>query len=172
MTNNHWMKKIVITGGENSGKTELAKSLAGELSWPLREELARTLLEGQEGYDLSDLIRLSRMNRRWESRASKREDAMICDTDEITLRIWAQLKFGQVPDELESEIFIPDLYILCYPDPMVELDDLREDLTRHKMLFDLYLNYLLNTGLPFILARGPVESRLSYTLNRLQSLLM
>ncbi len=171
MSNIDEIKKIVVTGPENSGKTTLVNGIAKMTDYEPRAEMARSYLQGKNAYNIADLYRIGHLQLDQERQMLlDGVNKMICDTDEMTLKIWAKLKFGHVLDaSLTSEIQT-DLYLLCYPDIPVELDPLREDLTRRKMLFDLYLNELLYEHLPFVIVRGGKDLRLNYTLQHINTL--
>lgn len=171
MTNNTNPRKIVVTGPENSGKTTLAKMVSNCLGWPLVPEKARSYLRKRKDYDLSDLRKICNLQHEEERRIEGRDIyGMVCDTDHLTIHIWAWLKFGRKDIGSDMEVSQPDLYVLCYPDVPYEPDMQREDTGRTKMLFDLYLLTLMERRLPFIIARGGTEDRLLHTLEAIKTL--
>lgn len=171
MTNSIRPKKIVITGPENSGKTTLASLLSKTMSWPLVEEMARVHWNGELDYDVRGLRRLCALQCHEERKVqNSAQNGLICDTNALTLFIWAWLKVG-VHDVCDAgTIEQPDLYVLCYPDVPFEDDIQREDTGRRHMLFDLYLTTLLKRKLPFIIVRGNLHERLRYTITHINTL--
>lgn len=171
MSNNKTPLKIVITGPENSGKTALSKVLAHRLSWTLVPEEARTYLRGKSGYNIKDLRTLCALQCHAERTAFRTaERGLVCDTNALTIYIWAWLKEGVHNVCNARMIFEPDLYVLCYPDVPYEPDVQREDTGRWKMLFDLYLVTLMRYKLPFIIVRGSMEGRMQHTIRSIRSL--
>ena len=91
------MKKIIITGPESSGKTTLAKALAAHFKTVSVPEFAREYID-QLGrpYVESDLLEIAKGQLRLENEMAKRaSNFLFCDTDLITIKIWALDKFGK-----------------------------------------------------------------------------
>jgi nicotinamide riboside kinase len=171
MSNIDEIKKIVVTGPENSGKTTLVTSVANLTPYQPRGEMARSYLKGKGNYGIDDLHKIGQLQLEQEKMLVKNgAKKIICDTDEITLKIWSRLKLGEDLDGSILSEYRTDLYLLCYPDIPVELDPLREDMMRRDMLFDLYLNELMHHRLPFVIIRGSKEIRLKYTLQHINTL--
>ena len=133
--------KIVVIGPESSGKTTLVKQLASHFKAPFVAEFARQYLEKRTThvYEIADLENIARAQVSQTKLAlSKTPSLLFCDTDLITLHIWALDKFDQsipfVEENLRKEK--ADLYLLCAPDIVWEPDPLREDSNRRDMLFE------------------------------------
>jgi nicotinamide riboside kinase len=156
------MRKIVITGPESSGKTTLSVALSTYLTLPLVPEYARQYLEDRGGaYDRSDLLMIAQGQATLERRAvSLGADAIICDTDLLTIVIWSDEKYGCC-DTLIRDMYErdkPDLYLLCKPDIPWEPDPLRENPSDRDRLMDLYSAALRGKDVEII--HGDMEFRM------------
>lgn len=140
---------IVVTGPESSGKTTLAKRLNNEYGIPLVSEFARQYLN-QNGpiYNFTDLEKIALCQNIQENEKHKLYPLIICDTDLITVEIWAREKFGkglslELPNRSKKH------YLLCTPDIEWEADPLRENPKDRDRLFDLYEEFLIKEGLSY-----------------------
>lgn len=141
------MNRIVITGPESSGKTTLAKELAHLLGVPLVLEYARSYLEvNGPVYSFKDLEAIAEQQLANErSMFAEGHEHVVCDTDILTLIIWAQEKFDLIPDTWMSQydsIGSESLYLLCSPDIPWEADPLRENPQDRWRLFHKYEQWL------------------------------
>lgn len=86
----------------------------------------------------------------------------LCDTDMITIRIWALEKFGRVDPKLEELVrqVHYDHWLLCKPDIPWEPDPLRENPNDRDRLFDVYEDTLKDLGRPYIVIEGSREQRM------------
>lgn len=133
--------KITIIGPESTGKTTLTQQLATHFNVPYVQEYARLYLEEKAtpGYEFSDLEAIAKQQvALTEVELAKNPKILFCDTDLVTLHIWALDKFHKpipfVEAQLESQK--ANLYLLCKPDIAWQPDPLREDATRREELFD------------------------------------
>ena len=162
--------RIVLTGPESCGKTELANQLSEQLSVPCVPEIARDyLLKRNNNYLPSDLLEIAGLQYQKEEEIRKKSD-YVADTDQQVLSIWWQEKFGPIPQ------FICDLYkkqsrglyLLCYPDLAWESDPLRENENDRLRLFDVYLKDLRKRELSFRIIKGTGEERLNNAINSIE----
>ena len=119
--------RIVLTGPESSGKTELVNSLSKYFKMPSVPEYAREYLSKKnKEYDLSDLLKINDI----QTKIQKATDGemVFWDTDIITIIIWAKEKFNTKNEIFEKSLKenVPHFYLLCNPDLDWEQDDLRE----------------------------------------------
>ena len=114
-------------------------ALANQL--PIVYEYARTYLEDKEGsYQMVDLYNILERQYELEEAAQAQSEVIVCDTDWLTIYIWAVEVFDKrikPPfDLLERH------YILCPPDIPWEPDSLRENPHDRDRLFNIYMEQL------------------------------
>lgn len=157
--------RIAITGPESSGKSTLAKSLALSLGGIFVPEYAREYLlklpQGFDQYSLDDIVNIAQGQCCSEDNAAAQNpntNYLLCDTDPLVCKIWAEVKFGTCPAELET-LFQQrhyDLTLLCAPDIPWEYDPLREapNAEERWRLFELYEQTLINAGKKYSIITG------------------
>ena len=133
--------KIVIIGPESTGKTTLTQQLALHFNAPIVAEYAREYLNHKKisAYELSDLEAIAKHQILQVHHALQgKPNLLFCDTDLVTLHIWALDKFDIAIPFVEENLATEkaDLYLLCKPDLPWEADPLREDSTRRDELFN------------------------------------
>lgn len=134
---------IVVTGPESSGKTTLVNRLKMNYDVPIVAEFARTYLEQKEGhkYEFSDLEIIARCQNIQEAEAHKSYPLIVCDTDIVTIDIWAMEVFNK-SISLPNNNLDKKHYLLCKPDIPWESDSLRENPGDRDRLFEVYKLYL------------------------------
>jgi nicotinamide riboside kinase len=191
------MLKIILTGPESCGKTTLARQLAAHFNAPLVGEYVREFFEKKETpqYIESDLVKIALGQLKAERKAEKvvnqqirqnkineKNAFMICDTDILTIKIWAEEKYGRCNEELlaissqllaSSETLIPPpptsylipptLYLLCSPEGIAWEDDpLRENPNDRARLFSIYEENLSFYEKNYVILRGGISERFAY----------
>ena len=163
--------RIVLTGPESCGKTELARQLSERLSIPCVPEMARDYLaKKKDSYLPSDLLVIAQLQYQKEEETREISD-YVADTDQQVLSIWWQEKFGPTP-QLICDLYKKQsrgLYLLCYPDLAWELDPLRENGNDRLRLFEIYLEDLRKRELSFGVIKGTGEIRLNNAINALEN---
>lgn len=161
------IKRIAIIGPESSGKTTLSRALSKKLEWRLVEEYAREYFETHDYHscDLDDLINISK--KQFSLAHNNQNDLpIVSDTEIITIEIWAQDKFSEVPKQIierrEKQLF--DLYVLSLPDMIWEPDKLRTDANRREVIYHQYLDLIRKYGLNYIEVSGNIEHRIKQIL--------
>lgn len=157
--------KLVLTGPESSGKSELAKHLGQHFSVPVIPEYARIYLE-QEGpdYDFDLVSKLARLH--WEFQQEHIEratDIIILDTDLINYLIWQEVVYGRVDPWIANKIEEESdhRYLITYPDiPWVQ-DSLRENRHNREELFELHRQAVASRNRPYEIVRGQGDDRFS-----------
>lgn len=182
------MRKITIVGPESSGKTTLCEQLMVHYQCGMVSEVAREFLDEREGnYEEADLLEIAVLQRDLEQSglgwAEEREVEIhtppvlreqarrqrllprlfLCDTDMITIRIWAQEKFGRVDPQLEKLVQTVhyDHWLLCKPDIPWVADPYRENPHDRDRLFTVYENTLKELKRPYIIIEGDREQRMN-----------
>lgn len=158
------MRKIVFTGPESTGKTTLVQKLAQELKQPYVPEVARQYIDNlQRPYEYEDLLNIAMLQMSEEERIkSLQPPILLCDTDLLTVKIWADDKYKRSESWL-THAFVdrtPDMYFLCAPDFPWQPDPQREDPHRREHLHKVYRDHMLHYKLRFIELTGSVEKRL------------
>ena len=168
------MYKLLISGPESTGKTELAGFLARRFSCPLIPEYARDYIEklGRQ-YRFEDVEKIARVQ--WDQyleNTAKDHAILIMDTFLVITKFWFSEVFGTVPDWVdrcleEAEI---DLCLLCYPDLEWVQDPVRENPGERRWeLFDLYQREFTRLGISCEVIRGRGEDRFANALSAIQT---
>lgn len=158
--------RIAIVGPESCGKTTLTRDLAAVWDAPWVEEISRGWLEARGGrYTAEDLPVIARLQREAEDAAAAATTSrhLFCDTNALVVRVWSQVKYGQVhPDVTAAEgLDRYALHLLTAPDLPWEADPLRESPHDRDRLFDRYQAALRAAGVPFVVVRGVGADRLA-----------
>lgn len=165
--------RIVLTGPESAGKTQLAAQLAREFGTLWTPEIAREYLsEHGPDYAPEDVVEMGRLQAtRAEEMAASCPEVVVEDTDVLTHRIWFREKYGQPNPELEAMPLKGDLYLLCAPDLAWTHDPLREhpkesDRQRH---FELYQTELEVNKKTYAVVLGQGSARKMNALRTLEA---
>ena len=157
------MLKIVLTGPESTGKTTLAKHLAGHYRTAWAPEFARSYLNGLgRPYERADLLKIAEGQLALEDEiAATANDLLFLDTSLEVIKIWSEFRYGNCdPWILEKLKTRPsDLYLLCKPDLPWELDPQRENPKDREALYDIYRQELMALNVPFSEIQGFDEYR-------------
>lgn len=166
------MRKIVFTGPESTGKTTLAQALSNQLHMPYVPEVARTYVDAlKRPYQYEDLLNIAMLQMSEEERVRGLHPHMlVCDTDLMTIKIWAEDKFNTCEAWINHALCdrLPDMYFLCAPDFPWQPDPQREDPDRRDVLYKRYRDELLHCKARFIELSGSPQKRLHTVLNYIQ----
>ncbi len=139
---NQRIKKIAIIGAESTGKTDMCAMLAKHYNTVFVPEYAREYFNKHDilNYSLNDLITIAKQQLANEqSMLTKAQRFLFCDTTLITIKIWAQHRFNEVPkfinDNIRAEDY--DYYLLSNNDIEWVKDPQRFDEDIRDYLFDL-----------------------------------
>lgn len=151
--------KIVITGPESTGKTELAKHLAGVCGAEYMPEYARGYVERLgRPYTYEDVEHIARVQEQQLSEAVSRGDRIIImDTYLVITKIWFREVYGRLPDWIDQSLdrSAIDLFLLCYYDLDWISDPVRENPgARRKVLFEKYREEISMLGIPCAIVNG------------------
>lgn len=171
----YFVKRICIFGPESTGKSTLARDLAGQFDTLYVSEFARGLLDAKQGKcEPSDIPLIARGQVAAEdSLARKANKLLICDTDLLTTTIWSDVLFGDCPQWIRraADERHYDLYLLLDIDvPWV--DDRQRFLPHQRQeFFDRCQHALESRGRPYRIIRGTWPERLLQARNAILSLL-
>ena len=157
------MLKVLITGPESSGKTQLSQYLARQFQGPWVPEFARTYLNALDRpYQEEDLLHI--LNGQLRKQGQQDESTIVfCDTGPEVIFVWSAVKYGRVDAYIEKQVREVhfDLRLLCYPDLPWEPDPLREapDDAVRLQLYDAYAALMDRFGFSYTVIQGEREQR-------------
>ena len=173
MLSSHKIKRIVITGPESTGKTELARTLAEKMGTLWIPEYARHYVEtlGRE-YSYDDVEKIAKYQVAQETEfISKINDGiLIFDTWLIITKVWFDVVYGRCPDWLPAQIKSSeiDLFLVCATDLPWIADPVRENGgEKREELFQLYIHEIQKFGFNFEIVKGIGITRLESALDLL-----
>ncbi len=169
---NRKLVKLAIVGPECTGKTTLAEELSQHWNEPYVPEYAREYLEDLgRNYNHDDILEIAKGQLEREyAIAEKADHFLICDTNTLVTKIWAEVRFGRAQNWIERQFLEKpyQLYILCGHDIPWEEDPLRENEDDREELYDLYKKALVKAGKRFVEVNGTVEERKEKVLKTLK----
>lgn len=158
----HFVKRIVLLGGESTGKSTLARILAERCGSVHAAEYGRELWEAQDGkLQETDLLHIAQTQVAREGALLEIATRwLVCDTSPLTTLLYAEAMFGRAaPALLELARREYDLVLLCDPDvPFVQDGTRRDEAFRHWQ-HNWYLRELEARKIPFIQLRGNWQQR-------------
>ncbi|MBL7766089.1 MAG: ATP-binding protein [Chitinophagaceae bacterium] len=168
--------KIVVIGGESTGKSTLCDQLSKSLNCPWVAEFAREYLEEiGRPYQQQDLVEIAKGQLTHEDEAcSLASKILICDTDLNVIKVWSEHCYGTCHPFILNQIAWRryHAYILLTPDLPWVADPLREhpDQIDRNYFFRIYLDIVQNSGLPFKVVEGDGHKRFQKSLHFIESL--
>lgn len=163
------VRRVALLGGESSGKSTLAESLATALGTQHVAEYGRELWEQRGGaLEFDDLAAIAREQIRREEEASRSARGyLFCDTSPLTTLFYSQQLFGRVDPELVEAAARPyDEVVLCMPDFDFVQDGTRQGEDFRMAQHAWYESELSVRGIPFRRAHGPLADRIT-TISRI-----
>jgi NadR type nicotinamide-nucleotide adenylyltransferase len=154
------LNRIVITGPESTGKTELARALAGKLETVWIPEYARYYVENlNRPYNYDDVVQIARYQVAQESEYGLKmgNGVLIFDTWLIITKVWFDLVFGKCPDWVIDHIRSSkiDLFLVCDTDLPWIADPVRENGgEKREQLIQLYCKEIKSFGFRFEIVNG------------------
>jgi nicotinamide riboside kinase len=168
--------KILITGGESTGKSTLCEQLAQQYRTLWVPEYARTYLqELDRPYEESDLVLIAQGQLSLEQAMHEEAHAyLFCDTGLEVIRVWSEHKYQRCDAWILDQLAQVDYAgsILTAPDFAWEPDPLREhpDPYWRQYFFRCYTDLLSESGKPFCVVSGSQKERLQQAIDFLQQL--
>lgn len=159
-----FVRRVVLLGGESTGKSSLAAALAAELGTVQVAEYGRELWEERGGrLEPADLLRIGEEQvAREEAALAGSRGWLVCDTSPLTTLFYSRHLFGRADPALEALAERRyDLTVLCAPDfPFVQ-DGTRQDDAFRRAQHDWYVAELERRAIPFHLVTGSMAERLA-----------
>ncbi len=177
--------RIVVTGGESTGKTTLATALAKALGSLWVPEYSRSYAE-QVGRALTsaDVAPIARGQaavedaaiERWRAQFGRSRDAppLVLDTDLVSTTVYAEHYYGACPEWIMAAARerLGDLYLLCEPDLPWEADGVRDQPAAGTRLHSAFGERLRTLGARVAPVRGIGHTRLEAALAAVRTALV
>lgn len=159
-----FVERVCLLGGESSGKTTLAETLARDWETAWVPEFGRELWLGKAGrLESDDMLAIAREQISREDAATLRAHRFLfCDTSPLTTLFYSREMFGRSDSQLDQlAVRRYDRTILCTPDfPFIQ-DGTRRPAGFREQQHAWYLDELVARRIPFLLAHGPLPDRVS-----------
>jgi len=161
-------RRVVVVGGESTGKSTLVTALADHFGCPTAAEFARDYLsEHGAAYGLATSWTLARGQADREDAAVAQALAdgsplVICDTDPLTTMLWAEYYFKDHHPRVEALLptLTHDLHLLCTPDGLAWYDDgLRRSPDSREWFTRRLEDELTARGMRFLRLDVPLDER-------------
>lgn len=166
------MLKVVLTGGESTGKTELAHALARHYSEPLAEEFVRAYAAARGGpLGFGDHGPIAKGQMAAEDAAVARARQMVfLDTDLVSTVVYCEHYFGRCPQWIvdEARRRAGDLYLLLKADIPWVADGIRDRGDRRDEMHQLFRDKLVEFGVTYAEIGGDRQTRLASALQAIE----
>jgi nicotinamide riboside kinase len=172
------VRRIVVTGAESTGKTTLARELAGRLRTEWVPEAARGYAEARGApLTAADVEPIAHAHIAAEAAALERMAAgrdtmqgsapvLVLDTDLVSTVLYARHYYGHCPPWIvaEARARLADLYLLADVDLPWEPDPVRDTPGVRDVLHSRFVDELTAAGALVRILRGSGASRLRHAL--------
>lgn len=169
----YFIKRIVLTGPESTGKTTMAKKLAEEFNTVWVEEFGREYFVQKDGkLVLEDIQHIAEGQIKLEDEAALNANKLLfCDTDLIVTQIWSEIYFKTCPQDVidKSYELKHDVYLLMDIDIPWEDDGTREFPHLRQWHFDRIKEELNARKLNYIVISGEHYVRFSNAVNAINA---
>lgn len=168
------MIKVVLTGSESTGKTELARRLGEHFQVPVSEEFVRAHAEERGGkLEYGDHGPIARGQMAAEDAAIARaRELVILDTDLVSTVVYCEHYFGRCPSWIEAEARAraAQLYLLLEPDIPWKPDGVRDRGEQREEMHVLFEKKLAAMGLKYVEIAGERDERFRRAVDAVGSL--
>jgi NadR type nicotinamide-nucleotide adenylyltransferase len=167
--------KVVLTGGESTGKTDLAHALGAHFGAPVAEEFVRGYAAqrgGQLGFADHGPIAKGQMASE-DAAIARATGLVVLDTDLVSTVVYCDHYFGRCPPWIEEEAVkrAGDLYLLMQPDIPWIADGVRDRGERRQEMHALFRDKLDRLSLRYVEIGGDRSSRLASAVAAIEPLL-
>jgi len=168
------MIKVVLTGGESTGKTELARALADHYDAPLSGEYVREFAEQRGGrIAFGDHGAIAHGQMAVENAAIERAtELVVLDTDLVSTVVFCDHYFGRCPVWIEEQACAraANLYLLLKPDIPWKADGVRDRGDRRDEMHALFREKLTELKLRFVEIDGAREERFARAVDAIDAI--
>lgn len=169
----YFVKRIVLTGPESTGKTTMAQKLAEYFKTVWVEEYGRDYFVQKNGkLFLEDIQHIAKGQIKIENEALlKANKFLFCDTDLIVTQIWSEIYFKTCPQDVIDKSFERkyDLFLLMDIDIPWQDDGTREFPHLRQWHFNRIKDELDARKLNYIVVSGDSNSRFLNAVNAINS---
>jgi nicotinamide riboside kinase len=162
--NHNRLKRILVTGPESTGKTELTNHLAKRFRGHAVAEFSRNYLENLgRPYTYSDVEYIARQQVVEYKQDYPGQEWVFYDTWLIITKVWFEVVFNRLPCWVNGEISKArfDLVLLCAPDIPWIPDPVRENGgAKREALFERYKRELESFAMNWDLVTGSGDERI------------
>lgn len=155
--------RICLTGPESTGKSELARRVAGELGAAYVPEFARDyVLHLDRGLTVEDVEPIAAGCIAYEERHAGDATLILLDTDLISTVVYARHYYGGCPQWIERAAAVrrADLYLLLATDVDWQPDPARDaDPSQREVLFGKFAAALEEFRAPYRIVGGSWDER-------------
>jgi NadR type nicotinamide-nucleotide adenylyltransferase len=158
-----FVERVVLLGGESSGKSTLAVALAGHFGTRHVAEYGRELWEAQRGaLTFDDMTRIATEQvRREEATLQHSRRYLFCDTSPLTTLVYSRLMFSKVAPSLEAAACRGYHHtVLCRPDFDFVQDGTRRDASFRQRQHAVYTRELEQRNVRYVEASGSLGQRI------------
>jgi HTH-type transcriptional regulator, transcriptional repressor of NAD biosynthesis genes len=163
----YFMKRVVVTGSESTGKTTLAADLARHFGTVWVPEFARGYLDHKaattgQPLDATDIEPIARGQIEAEDHAvGDAKGILVLDTDLVSTTVYARHYYGRCPEWIERAAHDrrADLYLLCDIDVPWVADPQRDRPHLREHLHELFVSALESLGARSVLISGSWDDR-------------
>ena len=156
--------RIAIVGPESTGKSVISEQLARHYNTLFVAEYARQCIEQlQREYTLQDIETIARAQFKNENELARQcNNILICDTNLLVTKIWAEHAFGTCPKFITQHWKANDygLHLLMQIDLPWQYDAQREHPHKRNFFFNWYKQELKSAKANYTIIEGTEEQRL------------
>ena len=172
------MIRVVVTGSESTGKTDLARRLADYFDAELVPEFVREFAAAKQGpISFADHGPITRGQVELEERhfaaAARGNNVVIQDTDLLSTVVYCDHYFGSCPPWITSlaRERRPDLYLLAAIDVPWVADGIRDRGHKREEMQSLFKEAVEASGVPWIEVAGTWDDRWNVAVDAVTKLL-
>ena len=173
------MRRVVVTGGECTGKTTLAKELARRWETAWAAEAAREVaFERRVALGPEDVPLIARTHLRLADEACLAAEGagralVVFDQDLLSTVVYSRHYYGSCPPWIERLAVerVGDLYLLCHPDVPWSADGVRDRPEARAEIHALFTAALAAAGAKVVDVTGTGEERTARAATAIEALL-